>query len=297
MLDFLSRSVATVELSLDRQAYQPGDAIHARVSVHSEKEVKVRQGRISLLYNEKYQVRSRTTTGGRQPRQSYSYSWRTDAREVITEDFLAETVIGPNFSQVYEFNWTMPAGVIPGLKANIFEVTWLVKAMLEREMAVDINTESNILVSVPMPAEVTAQADGLLHEFTNNQLEKVALSLILPRTAWQAGETIAGKLLMQARDDIKLTDIRMELVRSEKVPENAGNETEERLSWRLAESTSLAAGQTLSLPFQIEIPTDAAPSVTLHHGDIWWKIDGILARRLAQDYHIEQPLEIFGKAA
>ncbi len=295
MLDFLSRSVATVEVNLDRQVYQPGDAIHARVTVQANKEVKVRQGRISLVYKEKYQVRSRTTTGGKHPHQGYSYSWLTDAREMIAENFLEYAIIGPDFSEVYEFNWQMPDGVLPSLKANLFEVTWLVQATLERERALDINAEHYILVSVPMPGEVTAQADGMLHEFTNDQIDEVALSLLLPRTTWQAGETIAGKLLLQARSDLKLTDIRMELVRNERVPVNAGNEKEQRWSWTLAGSTSLAAGETLGLPFRVEVPTDGVPSVSLNHGEIWWKIDGILARRLAQDYHIEQPLDIFGK--
>lgn len=291
-LDFLKSEIAMIEISLDRKEFQPGDAVHVWITVQSEKGVKVGSGKIALFCSEKDLVQ-RTTGSGKN--RHTSTTWVDHISEVASEDFLGEIEIGPNFYQTYNFNWQLPMDLLPSLEGTIIKINWMVKASLERKMAVDVHSESSILVSIPMPGEITAQADGFAREVARCHLDDVDLSILLPRTNWAAGESIQGRLVIQALKDFKLTDIRLELVQTEDVPDYDGNEFESKVKIDLAGSTNMTAGQTLSLPFQIGVPSYALPTISSPHGKVRWELDGILARRLAKDYHIVQPLCIFGK--
>ncbi len=293
-LDFLKSSVARLEVNLDRQTYQPGDTINGRVTLQAENEVKVRGGKVSILCQEKYQVRYRTRSG--RHGSSTTTTWRTDTREVFSKTLLEEMVIPPHFNQAYDFDWQVAADAFPSLVGKIVKVTWWAKATLDRPKAVDVNAEAGFVVSIPMPGAKTNPIDGLQAGGTSDHREDVDLSLKLPRTDWELGETIEGQLEIQARKDFKLTAIRVELVQTESVPEAEGNSRETSVKVSLAGSTSMTAGQSLSLPFQVEIPPDGLPNLNGVHSEVSWKLAGILARRLAFDYHVVQPLRVYSKA-
>lgn len=121
------------------------------------------------------------------------------------------------------------------------------------------------------------------------------ISFWLPRTQWALGETIQGRLSVLAHKDIKFSDIRVELIQYERVPESSGNESTTELRTGLAEKTEMTAGQSLTLPFQIQLPQDGAPSFYTERGSITWTLKGVLARRLATDYHIRKDLEVYSQ--
>jgi hypothetical protein len=170
----------------------------------------------------------------------------------------------------------------------------LVKATLDRPKAVDINAKSGFVVSCPIPGEKPTQSTLQLRG-TSEQQQDVDLSLWLPRSDWELGETIEGKLEMQAHKDFKLSGIRVELVQFKIVLEKEGNISGTSVKANLAESTIMKAGQTLTLPFQIEVPRRGAPSIDSENIAIFWRIEGILDRPLAKDYHVVQDLRVFSQ--
>src|SRR5512137_2920276 len=89
MFDFLKGGKTSVKLTLDRPTiqdgtqvypYYPGETVHARVTLASEKEVKVREGRIALIYQEEYQYKHhhRTTDSHGHSRTTVATAWATD---------------------------------------------------------------------------------------------------------------------------------------------------------------------------------------------------------------------------
>jgi hypothetical protein len=292
-LDFLKGSVAKLEIMVDGNVFQPGDTIHGRVILQVEdNEVNVRGGRIAILCQEKYQVRHRTH--GRQGSHN-TYTWKTDTVGVFHKTLMDEMTLSPHFYQGYDFDCQLPADALPSLDGKIVKVTWWVKATLDRPKAVDVNTEAGFMVYSPIQGRITTPTEPALAALTGKHQEDVELILGLPRTDWELGESIEGELGITAHKDFKLTDIRLELVQSEYVAESSGNTHQMTVKAALAGSTAMTAGQSLSLPFKIEIPSEGLPTLNAPHSKVSWNLYGTLARRLATDYHIDQPLQVYNK--
>jgi sporulation-control protein spo0M len=289
--DFLKSSADTLEITLDRETYRPGDMIHARLTVKAEHEVKVRSGKIDFIGEERYEIYTRHP--GSDGKMRDDYEWETNNLASIHKDFLGELTIGPNYSQSFDFQWHLPDNARPSIKGKAIVVTWLIKATLDRKLAVDTHLETSVPVVIPLPGAKPSQED----EVTTAQHNDVIISLRLPRSDWAAGETIAGMLDIQACNSLALSGIRAELVRKEFVPKDLGNDFEKRYPTQLAESTTLSAGETLSLPIQVNLPENALPTIITGGYEINWKMNIILARKMAADYQLMRPIHVFGSAA
>ncbi len=311
-LDFLKGNVAKLDITLDRQSYQPGDHINGRITLQVENEVKVSSGSIVILCLVKYQVRSHHTGshGG-----YYSYKWVTEKREVFSKTILEETLIPARSYQMYDFDWQVAEDALPSLYGKIIKVTWLVRVHLDRPRAVDVTGETPFTVICPMPAEyhypfksdeVYSSYDhpkGVNQSFIlpgSNKVfgykEDVELSLVIPRLNWELGEDIQGQLDIQACKDCKFTDIRLELQQREEVSDASGNTNVTSTKAKLAGSTVMRSGEKLSLPFHMTIPSGGLPSLDAGNRKVNWILDGILARRLASDDHISHSLKVYAKS-
>jgi hypothetical protein len=291
VLDFLKKDIVKLEITLDRQTYQPGDQINGRVTLQVDNEIKTRGAKISIFCQEKYQVRHRThsSKGG----SSTSYQWKTQTREVFSQEILNEIELPAHFYQASDFSWQVDSEALPSVTGKIVKVSWWAKATLDRPKAVDANTEAGFVVTIPIPGDQYHQSQELASVGSNDSPDEVDLSLWLPRTDWELGETIRGKLVMTAHKDLKLSDIRIELVQCEDVPESSGNTNESKVVETLAKGTVLTAGQSLSLPFQLTIPEQGLASFSGSNSSVTWTLTGILARRLATDYHVFKELQVY----
>lgn len=296
VLELLKGGKSDLIITLDRQkTYFPGDQIQARLNLKLEKELKIKQGLIALLCEIKSQIRSRRRS--RHGTVEYKH-WKTDTQVVGNLVFLEECVIPAGSNQSFEFKGLIPKDAHPTLDGEIIKVNWRVKATLNRKMAIDVNSETGIIVTSRLPAEINPQAVSQFDfkEYRHSSdPDHVDISFLLPRTDWALGETIDGHLVVQARKEFKLTDIRIELICTENVFADSGNICQGIERVILAEATKFDPGQTLTLPFKITVPKEGLPSINTSQCEITWSLKGILARRLAIDYYTNQALQVYSQ--
>ncbi len=309
-LDFLKVSSAKIEINLERQSYQPGGHVHGKLTLQTENELEVSKGTIVILCLAKYQVCSHHNDG----KSHLHYKWVRGTREEFSKKIIEEMVLPPRFYQMYDFDWQIPSNAIPSIDGKIIQLSWLVRVHLERPKAIDVTVETPFRVIHPIPMEdhypftrKKARKSYNLPKaeypsstlLASNQVlgetKDINLSLTLPTSYLELGDTIDGQLELHACKDCKFTEIRLELHQSEEVGEGAGNTSVTSWKVKLAGNKTMKAGEDLALPFKIEIPSSGLPSINAGSLMVKWSLEGIVARRLAPDYHVSHLLEVFSK--
>ena len=300
MFDFLKGGKTSVKLTLDRPIskdatpaypYYLGETVHACVTLVSEKEVKIQEGRIALVYQEEYQYqhRTRSGTGHGHSTTSVAYAWATDEREANRQVFLGETSLPAGTQKTYEFDLPIPTNAAPSARAEIVHIKWVVKATLDRKMAGDIEERIEVPVFSGAPGTTVQPVETGI----SNEPDEADLIFSLPGKEWVMGETIAGRLRVNPKKEFDVTEIRVELVRRERVPRDLGNERETLLPVNLSDGTRLKPGQNLTLPFNIAIPSPVPATFSTSNSTLDWMLKGILARRLRKDTVVEEGIIIY----
>jgi hypothetical protein len=292
MFNFLKGGKVNLTVAIDRPSgiYFPGETIHARISLDSEKELKFQEGRVALLYQEKYQyctVQHHTDSKGHHHTETV-YRWMTNDQEVARQVLLGETILPEGSARSFEFDAQIPASAPPTCPGNIIQVRWLVKATLDRKLSSDINTEVSLVVLVsPAGTQIPGQS-GL-----SNEPDEARLTLELPGMDWVAGDTIEGTLLVTPQKNFDATEVRVEVEQTEYVAYDRGNQKVTAVKLKLAGKTRLTSGETLRFPFNIQIPQPCSPSVSSNNWSVTWKLKGILARLLRKDTAVEEGIKVY----
>lgn len=300
MFDFLKGGKTSVELTLDRpiskdatpaHPYYLGETVHACVTLVSEKEVKIQEGRIALVYQEEYQYKHRERSGTSRGHSTTTVAtaWATDEKEANRQVFLGETKIAAGTQKTYEFDLPIPTNAAPSARAEIVHIKWLVKATLDRRAAGDIEAR----VDLPVFTGAPSTSGQPVESGVSNEPDEADLFFSLPGKEWVMGETIAGQLRVSPKKEFDVTEIRVELVRRERVPRDLGNEREILMPVKLSEGTRLKPGQNLTLPFNVAIPSPVPVTFTTPNSTLDWILRGVLARRLRKDTIAEQEIIIY----
>jgi hypothetical protein len=292
MFNFLKGGKVNLNVAIDHTSgiYFPGETVHARISLDSDKELKFQEGRVALLYQEKYQYRTikhTTDSRGHHHTEDY-YLWQTNDQEVARQVFLGETILPQGSAQNFEFDAQIPASAPPTYPGRIIQVKWLVKATLDRKLSTDINAEAPLVVLVSTTGAPTPGQFG-----QSNEPGETLLTLELPGIEWVAGETIEGKLLVSPQKNFDATEVRVEVEQTEWVTYDQGNQKVNEVKVKLAGKTKFTAGETLTFPFQIQIPQPCSPSGSSNNWSVTWKLKGILARFLRKDTAIEEVIKVY----
>jgi hypothetical protein len=292
MFNFLKAGKVTLNVALDRPSgiYFPGETVHARISLAGDKELKFQEGRVALLYQEKYQYRTVTR---RTDAQGHSHTeqvlrWQTNDQEVNRLVFLGETVLSEGSNQSFAFDAQIPVSAPATLPGNIIQVSWLVKATLDRKLINDVNAEAPLVVLVAPAGSQVRGSYGL-----SNEPAEAQMSLELPGTEWVAGETLQGTLLVTAQKNFDATEVRVEVEQTEYVSYDQGNQKVNTVPVKLTGKTKFAAGETLRFPFRVQIPQPCCPSGSSNAWSVSWKLKGILARFMRKDSAVEQELKVY----
>ncbi len=300
MFDFLKGGKTTVKLTLDRpigqdaarvHPYFPGEIVHATVALVSENEIKVKEGRIALVYQEEYQYkhRHRSTNSRGHSSTTVTTAWAKDEREVNRQVFLGEMKLPAGTSKIYEFDLPIPTGAPPSARAEIVHINWVVKSTLDRQMAGDIEDRVDLPVFVGAPGTRVQPVEAGV----SSEPDESDLTFSLPVEEFVMGETIGGRLHVSSKKEFEVTEIRVELVRRERVPRDLGNERETIMPYKLSEGTRLQLGQRLMFPFNINIPSPAPATFSTPNSSLGWFLRGVLARRLRKDTAVEQEILIY----
>jgi hypothetical protein len=292
MLDIL-RGGATVQVALDRgpgQPYIPGQSVRARVTVECPRDLTVREGRVALVYHEEYQYRHEER--GRDSQGHYHTSthstWATVEQEVVRQVFVHEGTIPAGSANAYEFDLPLPAEAAPSARTPILRVQWLVKATLDRRLAMDAEGKAELPVISVAPAGAAPDA----YYGASGEADQAELSFYLPGKVWALGEALTGQLVVRPRQEFDVTEIRVELVQRQMVPRALGNEHSEATPARVSDALRLTPGQDFSLPFSLVIPPAGPPSLATPNGRSQWFLRGVLARRLRKDTAVEEEISI-----
>ncbi|MCL4393758.1 MAG: sporulation protein [Chloroflexi bacterium] len=298
MFDFMKGGKTALKLSLDRPVeggfsatpYYLGETVRAKLTLTSEKEIKIQEGRIALVYHEEYQYRrevQRTDSQGHR-RMSVETQWETDERELNRQVFLGASTIQAG-NQTFDFELPIPVDAAPSASADIVKIEWIVKATLDRRMAGDIEDK----VVIPVYAAAPARPASVGVRGACSEPGEADLAISLSKVEWMMGETVAGQLQISPKKEFDVTEIRVELMQRQSVPRDQGHQHEATIAAKLSGGTKLVTGQNLTLPFNIRIPVPAPATLTTPHGTLRWWLRGVLSRRLRKDTYIEEEIFVY----
>jgi hypothetical protein len=292
MFDFLKGGKVYLTFKLDQpnKFFRFGDPVRGTLTIENEKELKIQEGRVALIFKEESQYRYESTdrdSDGHE-RRTTNTSWQNDERVVAQTVFLREGVIPAKTNKTVEFDFAIPQNAAPTIEGGqIVRAKWLVKATLDRKMASDYNEQ----VEIPV-FELAQKYDGSDRNYGySNEPGEAEMALHLPMSEWALGETIEGELIVKPQKSFDATEVRVELARTENVPRDLGNQYVDRQAIKLAGGIKFEPGQTLTYPFRITIPV-RPPTAQTEKFSVEWQLSGVLARRLRGDTRVEETIRV-----
>jgi hypothetical protein len=141
-----------------------------------------------------------------------------------------------------------------GLPSATDQVRWSVRAVIDRRHGADIQAES--------PIEVLAGPERFASEATSEARYKLegGIDLELSTRTLRPGQTITGNVILRPARAIKVTEVIVLFVVT--LPVQKGLETTTLTPQTLLnEHLDLQPGDTKTLPFELTLPADAAPTV------------------------------------
>lgn len=122
----------------------------------------------------------------------------------------------------------------------------------------------------------------------------------IPSRDIQAGATIAGTIIVFARQPAEARQVRVELVRVEATepravssPTRGRNDSTTVVKQTIATGGTLPVGTPWGFPFTLTVPPDAHPTAFTPRGTVRWLLRGIIDRSLAEDYSGEIEINIY----
>jgi hypothetical protein len=278
-----------VNVSTDKNAYLPGETITATVHATTSRELEIEEARAELVFENEYEYREHDFTN-----RSLTETQRhkdTDRTTRVKQRFLEPGTLPSGAPAEHTVRLTVPDDAAPSGKGDITEVRWKVQAVVSRRHASD--PDGHVDIAVLSPPRMYARWAGAAPDLdTHGDCD---LELRLPQGPHvRAGDAIRGTLVVTPRDAFELQEVRVELLRKEKVPRNAGNSSEKKgPSVVLAGHEELSTMVPREYPFELAVPANLCPCLETEHSTVRWSIRGVLARRLREDHEIVQPLNLY----
>ncbi|MBN2148824.1 MAG: hypothetical protein JW726_15660 [Anaerolineales bacterium] len=294
MFNFLKSKKDWITITLDRQngIYYPGETVGVNVQITPEKDLKLQGATVKLKGTERFYYSHETdsTDSEGNSNRETNYYWGEEDIFTAEENFLGEIVLPRDTPQRYSFQMALPADALPSCKGDIMQVKWAALVKLDRRMAGDKQTETGLQVLWAAPGEQVQAGDY----GTASDAELAEIAFALPGLEAIAGQIYAGQLRITPLKDFDVTEIRLEVIKTEYVNYKDGNVSKKAYPpVKVAGNTSFAVGKTQLIPFQVSIPADANPSLQASYGNIAWKLRATFARRLRKDTTIEQDILVY----
>ena len=290
MLSGFRRPAADFRVELSRTTLQPGDGLNVRVSLTPREDFHVRRGRVEIECVETYVDDIRTsqavTTSGSSTRRYKGTSVLSRYEKVFTE----AGAIRRGLSYSFDVDWTVPLNAQPtakGVSVDSIDVgiAWVVTTSVDVADAGDFNDVQEITVVAPR-AIGNKPTSPLVAQNTD---DRCALTLTLPTGFARSEETIEGSLRAEILQDMRLSEIRAELIRVEAFGLFVGKDYREDLV-KVDGSLSLRRGETREWRFQLNTGQVDAPSLRTDNSSVQWLVKCVLARRLRFDARIEREI-------
>ena len=279
----------TVQMSVDRTEFHPGDSVTARVVVGGEKDDRVQGGRVEIAYKNRYLKEERDYNSSTNTSTTKTVT-REDDNVVARQPLPAGADFPVQFGE-HAVTLTFPPGSPPSAhEPEGFGdlVKWEVRAILDRRMAFDPDVQQQVTVfSRPEQYASWAQSAPV------SKAAECPMGLELSTRSLRPGEGISGQLTITPRESAKGRSIRVQLERRRiDTPDNV-HRTETLEGPQLAGKTDLEAGQTLTFPFEMALPVGVPPSFMTGKSHLHWFVEGIVDRRLKSDFVVEAEIVVY----
>ena len=279
----------TIELDRPEGTYAPGDIVGANITLAAEKGGKVREVRAGLVLQHRYQIIDQRRDNDGDWRDYYE--WRTNENWIGREALVPEGSLPSGFKETRRFEWEIPADAPATCAGDIVQVTWMAKVTVDRAMAKDQNEEVQLHVVAPPTGEYTQP--GQYGEMNTNS--GVVMHLDLPTLELLEGDTIKGTLAIEPSQSIDAREVRVELVRDERV--SAGDKVHQKQvtveKVQLAQSPKLVPGSPVSYDFALPVPAAGAPSHDTGDTTVTWLVVGTIDRPMRGDYTVTQWVGVY----
>jgi hypothetical protein len=282
-----------LNLALDRQVYAPGDTVHARITLQTDKEMNIQGGRFTITCQQRYQYkRKHRDSDGHS---SVDTTWGTRDAEAFRFDFLQEMALPPG-ALTFDTSFTLEDGSLPTSKGEIVSATWFAKATLDRKLAADANSEVEFTVLTANPPDMATATAGQYG--ASNEPGEAQMSFTLRTKEVTGGGVLAGSLRVLPQKEFGVGEVRLEMARVEYVADVTGSGYDHTKETKVAETklagkTQLQPGQYLDLPFTLALPQAMAPSFEFEVGSLKYTLKGILARTLRKDTSVEEEIRVY----
>lgn len=291
MLDLL-RGSARLKVDLDDplRPYYPGEAVHGTITIESERDLSVREARISLIYREDYcNCRNYVESHGNSV-PGVSKTWSTDKKERQHQVLFSNTIIREGYPSVYEWTLSIPPDAAPTITCGeLVQVHWFVCATLDRRLAPDVEAKAGVRVYSRLPAAPTRMGE----HGHSNEPDEAEMAFSLPAIGWALGDLLIGDLLVQPWKEFPITEIRIELERCEQILRDDGLVGYQLIPICKISPTNLKLGKKAKFPFRLAMPKSAPVSVVTRNCSIRWFLKGILNRPFRPDTRVAQELFIY----
>ena len=277
-----------LSIELDEPALAPGGEARGKVRLSSSEERLVRRGMVGLLCVEECEarVRRRRSKGG-----------STVVSETIEtplfereQELLAAAALPSGHGAEHPFSFPLPLGAPPSYSGGIVAVRWLLRAKLDVEKALDASAERELMVELP-PRGPFPQPRNPARAAQHDEL---SIRIELEGEAFAAGEPVCGVAHLHPVEVLPLQEVRVELSRTEHVPAREGNaETTVEAEAQASPETELLPGVGLALPFRVEVPAGAQPSLGTAHAAAYWGVTVVCARRMRPDLRLTVGIHVY----
>ena len=278
----------TVQMTVDRTDFHPGDSVTARVLVGGQPDQRVQGGRVEIACVNRYlkKERDRDSDG--------TSSTRTVTREedaVVAWQPLAGAPDGPVAFGEHTVTLTFPPDAPP--TAHEPEgfgdmVRWEVRAILDRRMAFDPDATQVVTVySRPEQYAWWGQTPPVAKS------SEVPMGIELSARQLRPGEQISGVLTITPSESVKGRSVRVQLERRRNDTPDDIERTETLPGVELAGDTKLEAGQTVTFPFDVWLPAGLPPTFAAHKSNMHWFVEGIVDRKMRGDFVVEAEVVVY----
>ena len=281
VLKFLRRPHAQIDLHIEGDQFAAGDLVRFRATIGSRQGFPVRSGKFALECVETYWqiVRNGKRTSERERRKTIAEVFR---------ELLVDGRIQRSIPYIEDSTLTLPddaPSTVVGKHANI---SWRLKLSLDVPEARDVQYEqpftvipkSPLCLSNGSPSMVVAQED-----FSDCELK-----LELPALKYQAGDSLSGKLRLDAITECNMPEIRIEIVRQEEAGVRGSSTVADQVV--LEKDARYGAGRGGQWGFNLRVPEGRWPTTDISNTQVSWRVRAILSRSLRRDYAVEQEITV-----
>ena len=280
----------TIQAQVDRTAVHPGDQINVVVWVGGQPDQRVQAGRVELACKNRYREQERDYDHD----DGHSRT-RTVTREHTTVALWQPLPAAPDGPVAFgEHRVTLQ--VPPDAPPTVYEpsgfgevVTWEVRAILDRKMAMD--PDATIKVGVHSPPNQYAHWASSPPVAKSREvpmgIDQLSARIIRP------GEQVTGVLTVNPQESAKGRSVRVQLERRRTDTPDNMEHTETAIEVELARDVKLEAGQPLQYPFQIPLPEGSPPTFAAAKSYMHWYLEGIVDRKLRSDFVVEAEMVVY----